>query len=387
MASALVIWIFGRPASRAGAAPLIRALEGRARLLFIGPAGSPQPDIALHPGLDLAQALESCPPGLRPKVCLSLEAGPAPRELECLPCPVRGWAEASAPEGGLPPEPGAAAAALLAEAGRAWEPPWLRKVQVNLPLRDLLGRYRPLVQAANLNFEIGLDAQALDSLGPQDLAQARGLLAGRRITAHLPFIDLAPASADPLAAGVATRRLEAAAAWALDLGAGQVTAHLGFNPVLHRDQAGFCRRLGENLAPLARRLASAGATLALENVFEPDPEVLLQARHELARASGAPAGLCLDVGHALAFSRTDLTRWQRAMEPHLLEVHLHDNNGDDDQHLPVGWGRADWAFLAGALAAMERRPVLTLEPHREPHLWASLRGLEAVMRPGGRENC
>jgi len=382
MAEAPVIWLYGGPEGRSRALALVRALEDRARCLFLGPPGDPPPQLDLGPQPDLGRALETCPPELRPRACALVGGAPGGLHLECLPCPVLGWAGESGPEGNLPPEPGAAAGELLAAARSGFRSPWLERVQVNLPLVDLLGPYRGLVQdMAGLNLEIGLDARALDRLGPRDLAEARRLLAGRRLTAHLPFIDLVPGSIDPLVAEAARRRLLAAAQWALDLGAGQAVAHLGFHRVIHQDREAFCQRLARALTPLVERLAGGGCRLVLENVFEPEPAVNLLARQELARASGRPVGLCLDLGHALAFSDSDLEHWWRETSPYLGEVHLHDNDGSFDRHLPVGWGLVDWALVKRGLAELASPPVLTLEPHREAHLWASLRGLARMLGP------
>ena len=167
-----------------------------------------------------------------------------------------------------------------------------------------------------------------------------------------------------------------AADLALRLKAGQAVLHLGYDPRLHRQPEEFVRRLARSLAPMVGKLTKGGCRLVLENCFEPKPEVLLMARRALAEHG--QVGFCLDVGHAMAFSKTSLPDWWRAMSPHLWELHLHDNDGTDDHHLPCGWGSADWDFLGRVLKEQKPRPVLTLEPHKEPHLWASLRNLERL---------
>ncbi len=383
MAPAAVIWIYGGPRARSRAAPLLQALAHQAAPLLLGPPGDPPPQLDLGRRPHLGRALETCPPELRPRACVFLGEAPGGAQLECLPCPVLGWPDQAGPEGVLPPPPQDAARELLRVAAAGFQSPWLERVQVNLPLVDLLGPYRRLVEELPaLNLEIGIDARALDGLGPRDRDRARRLLAGRRLTAHLPFIDLVPGSVDPLVAETAQKRLLAASQWVLDLGAGQAVAHLGFNRVIHHDRRSFCRRLAQGLAPLAERLAQGGCRLVLENVFEPEPAVCLMARQELARVSERPVGLCLDLGHALAFSDTGLESWWRETAPHLGEVHLHDNDGSFDQHLPVGWGVVDWDLVGRGLAGLAQPPVLTLEPHREAHLWASLRGLSRALSPG-----
>jgi sugar phosphate isomerase/epimerase len=370
-----VIWLYGHPPARQAAEGLLRLLKGRAQPLTLGAPGPPGPDLELKENADLALVLESCPLNLRPQACLNLEPK-APAGLDCLPCLVLGLNGGQGLEGDLPSEPGDAVAAILAAASQGLAPAWLERMQVGLPLLDLLGRFRSLASQSPLNFEIGLDAAALDTVWPNRLPEARLLLKGRRLTAHLPFTDLAPGSDDPQVAALAFRRLMAAGDLAVALGAEQAVLHLGFEPRLHRDQKKFAERLGWCLAPMVERLRAGGCRLVLENAFEIDPQVLVWAREHLARHG--QVGFCLDVGHALAFSSTPLADWWEAMAPYLWEVHLHDNDTTDDLHWPCGWGAADWAFLGKALKGLTHQPILTLEPHREPHLWASLRGLKRL---------
>ncbi|MFZ5585950.1 MAG: sugar phosphate isomerase/epimerase family protein [Thermodesulfobacteriota bacterium] len=379
-----VIWVCGSAAARGAAQPLIEVLAERASCLTIGPGGGPGPDLDLGERPDLNQALDACPLELRPKACVWLGGSGErpPQGLDALPCPVLGWGGAG-PEGSLPAGAEAAAAAVCAAARDGLGLAWLPKVQVNLPLRDLLGRYAVLAEASPaMNFEVGVDHLALDSLDQADLAQARGRLAGRRVTVHLPFGDLVPGSPDPQVRGLALARLGAAADWALLLGAGQAVMHTGYDERLHQPAEAYAERLAEALAPLVSRLAAGGCRLALENTFEPEPALLLATHRRLAARFGDDAvGLCLDVGHVLAFAQAGLPDWWAAFAPHLLEMHLHDNAGGRDQHLPPGVGEVDWAFLRHRLAGLARRPVLTLEPHREGDLWASLRALHRLWGP------
>ena len=132
---------------------------------------------------------------------------------------------------------------------------------------------------------------------------------------------------------------------------------------------------------MLHKLQERGCRLALENTFEPGPEPLLAVMRALDVEPGV--GICLDLGHVYGFSRTSLQDWWQAVSPYIIELHMHDNDGLDDRHWPVGWGKVDWRWLYESLRKMEQLPVLTLEPHNEPHMWASLRGLEKVW--GGPE--
>ena len=353
----------------------ISTLKKQAEVITLGPDGSPAPDVVIPPGAGLEQALEGCPPQLRPGACLNLAREAMPG-LEGLPCAVFGYAGAKGPDGELGVRPNEAREKLLKAAEQGREFSWLPKVFVNLPLSDLLGRYQGLATGRAMNFEIGLDGQALDSLGPEEMDKAAGLLRGRRVTVHFPFFDLSPGGVDSLVAEASIKRLGQAVDAATSLKAEACVMHTGYHHPLHRDAAAFAERFKERMAPLTEKLSAAGIDLALENTFEPGPEPLVRCRNLLA-AFGR-VGFCLDVGHALCFSRTKLDIWLKALSAHLLEFHLHDNDASDDQHLPVGAGAVDWEMVKQAWDGLGQKPRLTLEPHNEGHLWATLRGLERL---------
>lgn len=374
-----VIWIYAPPAQQQAAEKLRTALGKEAQALILGPSGNPPPDLDLGPEPDLAMALETCPPELRPSACTCLGQNP-PQGWDCLPCQVLGSASGTGFEGILPRQAEAGARALLAAAREPYLPKWLSRVQVNLPLKDLLGRYQSLVMALPLNLEVGLDAQAIDDLGPEDLDKAKGMLEGRRVTAHLAFMDLTPGSRDPKVRELSRNRLMAAAEIAGRLQAEQAVAHLGFDHRTNPEPEDWVERAAPVFAGLADKLAGQGCRLALENVFEQDPGLHLLLVEAVAKLSQTQVGFCLDAGHALAFSCTSLEKWWQAFQSHLWELHLHDNRGRGDDHLPVGWGEVNWSFIADGLAELERLPVLTLEPHREPHLWGSLRGMAKLFQ-------
>ncbi len=372
MDDSMVIWLYGSTESRNRAGELRLALEKKARCLFLGPPGDPPPDLDLGPEPDLSLALATCPDGLRPSAVIMLD-GLDDVGGDALPCPVIAW------EGSVRD----VIDAVQDKLENGPDLPWLEHVQVNMPLRDLLGTYRGLVEGSTVNLEIGFDAEALDSFGPDEIAQAKALISGRRITAHLPFIDLVPASTDPLVAAVAAKRLGAAAELAVEFGAVQAVGHLGYSEVMHRDLEAFAGLFAAALTPIAQTLDAGGCRLCLENTLELFTAPLVGCRRALAKASGLAIGFCLDTGHAVSFSRTPLAQWWHAFAPDIWEMHLHDNDGSDDLHHPPGSGIVDWSFIAAKLAELPRLPVLTLEPHTEAHFWASLRGLERVWgRPG-----
>lgn len=367
-----VVWLYGRGEDRARSAGLAGSLSERAVVITLGPSGDPAPALDLGERPDLGAALESCPVGLRPDLLLIIASnGDYPMGADSLPCPRLALADPTAER---------AAGRVLAAARQGQAFAWIQKVRANVPLGRLLGSYAHLVDLP-LNFEGGLTVRTLQMLEDEGPDRLLAALNGRVITSHFPFINLALASMDPLIVEASVKRMTQAARWAVELGVARAVVHTGFNAIVHRDVEDFAWRLSQGLRPVAERLQEAGIPLALENVFEQDPAPLLASREALRREGCDMVGFCLDVGHAVSFSRTGLDEWFDALGPDVLEMHLHDNNGMEDGHLPIGQGVVDWGLVKRRLEALDWRPRLTIEPHRESHLWASLRGLERVWGP------
>lgn len=247
------------------------------------------------------------------------------------------------------------------------------QVQVNVPLAMLMSGYLEQFLAHGLNPEIGLDATVLERYSPAELRPIADTLRrhGRRVTLHGPFVDLAPGSRDPLIREATQRRLDQLAAAAHVFRPLSVVCHAGYDWRRHayfRDE--WLAATASAWRWLAHRLADAGARLMLENVYERGPREALPLITELA---GDGVKWCLDIGHAMAFGESPVAEWLAVLDSHIGQMHLHDNDGNADDHLELGAGAID---LDGVLRYLETRstdrPVLTLEPHREADLAPSL---------------
>ncbi len=74
-------------------------------------------------------------------------------------------------------------------------------------------------------------------------------------------------------------------------------------------------------------------------------------------------GICLDVGHSNIFSNymSDLSEARR----YLFSLHLHDNNGEEDEHLFPYEGNIDFDYIIGFLRTSKFQGVVTLELNGE----------------------
>jgi sugar phosphate isomerase/epimerase len=99
-------------------------------------------------------------------------------------------------------------------------------------------------------------------------------------------------------------------------------------------------------------------------------------------------GVCVDTGHA-NLGDLGAPRAIRMAGPRLLTLHLHDNWGEVDDHLPPGRGTIDWPDVMAALREVGYARPLQLEltdraPHREYDQALEMRqGYENTRRMAG----
>jgi sugar phosphate isomerase/epimerase len=257
----------------------------------------------------------------------------------------------------------------------------IRMVHINMPWQHL-PHYLDLILEHRFNIEIGLGGVDLDTLSR---TEARGMAEKLRredirISLHGPFWDLCAGSQDPFIRQVTRARLQQLFDLVPVFRPVQVVCHTGYDPRHHGDWPRFLEVSLATWEPLVERAELLEVPLLLENVWEHGPQL----HHALFSQLPSPyLGFCLDVGHQHSFSRTSLLDWLEALADHLREIHIHDNNGSSDAHLPVGQGTIDFDSLFQFLKKRDREPLLTLEPHRESHLFESLGALTEVLERYG----
>ena len=249
----------------------------------------------------------------------------------------------------------------------------LPQVQVNIPFTMLFDTYLDRFLDYRLNPEIGIDAEALERFAISDFQNIAEILHKHHlsITLHGPFIDLSAGSIDPAVKAVTRNRFEQLLELVPVFKPRTVVCHAGYD----WQRYGFFKdewiaRSLETWSWLANSLLTHGSTLMLENVYENDPEEMAAV---LDRLKQQRVGLCLDAGHLFAFGNGELQQWLAELDAYIGQLHLHDNHGHNDDHLPLGKGRIDFNLLFAHLKSKDLpRPIITLEPHREEDLWSSL---------------
>ena len=151
---------------------------------------------------------------------------------------------------------------------------------------------------------------------------------------HAPFAEISPCAIDPRVRELTKERYRQSIGVAAELGIRRIVIHGGYIPYVYFPESyveGSVRFWREFLLEIPKDV-----TIALENVMEPDPAMLVEIAK---RVNDKRLGLCLDIGHAnCETSGLPPLEWIEPMSPYLKHLHLHDNTGGRDLHLPLGEG-------------------------------------------------
>jgi len=206
---------------------------------------------------------------------------------------------------------------------------------------------------------------------------------GLWLTVHAPIYDVNFTSTNPALAAASLGEVAASLDLAHDVGADLVVLHPGH---VHEDYAQLdgaveaaWQRMMFCLELLLAKVEGTSVRLALENKQRARVRDLVLTWEEHRRVLDAlPAlGACLDLGHLFTVNG-DFRPYLQALEGRLIHVHLHDNQGERDEHLGLGRGSVPWLAFLGELDRVGYRGRLVLEIPDPEALRASVRLIAQV---------
>ncbi len=165
------------------------------------------------------------------------------------------------------------------------------------------------------------------------------------LSMHGPFQGICLSSMDRQEQNLALNRLSRAMVLGSELGCTTMVVHSCFNPNMNyptylgswADNASW---FWERFLPLCDR---KNMVVTLENIWDRTPTAILRVINHFKSPN---LRACLDTGHVNIFSRLPLEEWIESLGGNLAHLHVHDNHGMDDEHLPVGSGNIDFSWLA-----------------------------------------
>lgn len=183
--------------------------------------------------------------------------------------------------------------------------------------------------------------------------ESRGI---SRLTIHGPYNELYPCAIDRKARALAKERYLQTIEVAKRYDVRKIVFHGGFDPHLYfpiwfKEQSilffrDFVKEIPEDM------------TIYLENVLEPEPGLLT----EILQAVDDPRlFMCLDVGHAEAYSEHPALDWLRQAAPFIRHLHVHNNNGKVDSHSPLMEGIIPMEALFETIDTLCPQATVTLE--------------------------
>jgi len=254
----------------------------------------------------------------------------------------------------------------------------LKKVQINIPFPMVLENLEGIL-AIGLQPELYFSSLTLDRLSWKDVQKVSRKLEEKStpVTFHAPFMDLSPGSTDEKIRQVTAFRFNQVMELVPYFRPRAIVFHAGYDH--WRFDSDVALWLENSLLTwrlLVERAEALSVRLALENVYEENPSIL---RRLLEAINSSSLGYCLDTGHGHIFSQVPLPEWVEALTPWLIEVHLHDNHRQADEHLPLGFGEIDFPGVFASMRGKNLQPIYTLEPHLREHLEPSLKALEKYL--------
>jgi sugar phosphate isomerase/epimerase len=255
----------------------------------------------------------------------------------------------------------------------------------NNPIRPLPGEIRTIATLGFDYLELCLDPpHGLPEMLRPKLPEIRSIIEGEGLrlpVAHLPtFISLADIYASIREASIIEvfKALDLAAEIGVEkavLHPAYLTGLIAFTPDIGK---GY---MLESLARTLEKASELGLTLCLENMFPRIGHMYRPEEFTDVFRQNPRLMMTLDLGHAnIRAPKDQVAAFIKVAEGRIGHVHVCDNSGKEDEHLPVGAGRVD---LVGGLTAIKASGydlTITLEvfsPDRS-YLAASLEKIRAI---------
>ena len=219
-------------------------------------------------------------------------------------------------------------------------------------LKDLTSKYHTGVEL--VDFSIGMNLDELKTC-LNDWKKRLDAMGNPPLTLHGPFLDLNPVSYDSMVAQATWNRFSRTYEAAKILGAGKIVYHTCRVPAIC-----YLTMWPERMAEFWNAFLQEhnDIPVAVENVFDEAPEPIAQFA---SRIEHSHFSLCLDVGHAHCFSDVPLEQWLKVLSPWISHLHLHDNHGQRDEHLPLGAGSLSLEELIAFLPSLDKLDSIVLE--------------------------
>lgn len=197
-----------------------------------------------------------------------------------------------------------------------------------------------------------------------------------KFSAHAPLSDINIGSLNERMRETSLKEIAGALRSAHRMNIGVLTVHPGFySPAGMMDKPKVIQTTLESLSYIERLSQDMGVRVALENMPNMGPLTMGRTPEELMQLLGPfDIDVCFDIGHAHTMGAIDAFL---PLKRRFVNVHIHDNLGERDQHLPIGEGKIDFKKVLAGLSGYQGRYVIEARSLQEAIL--SRDRLQALM--------
>jgi len=181
---------------------------------------------------------------------------------------------------------------------------------------------------------------------------------------HAPYADTNLSADDDLIREWILKRIRASIRFASELEARCVVVHPGWTTAVDRFMMGRAWDLNiRSLNWLLRYAEEYGVSLLIENVPQSMPYLMVTVDdfQMFFDEMELQMGMTLDVAHANL--QGEVYEFMRRLPAKIRHMHVSDNNGVSDQHLPIGDGGIDWGRVVSSARAMGFSGWLVVESY------------------------
>ena len=251
-----------------------------------------------------------------------------------------------------------------------------KSVFINVPYRKVEENLKRILDFG-VGIEIYLENNIVEDIEARDAKNIGEMLRGYGITCtvHAPFMDLSPGGYDRTVRRITREKLKKTVEMAHLLYAKAIVCHPGYDKWrFDRNEQLWLEGSIETWTEVLKE-AKGGAAIMVENIFEEHPSTLIALFDYFKEEN---LWFCFDSGHFNLFSTIPLDGWLVPLGDRIKEMHLHDNHGGWDEHLPVGTGTFPFRELKPFLKGREDI-IFTTEVHGEGYAAESIKNIKEFL--------
>ncbi len=231
----------------------------------------------------------------------------------------------------------------------------------------------------HIGIEIYLDNNLIEELGMNEVKELSKKLEGHGIicTVHAPYMDLSPGGFDRMIRTVSRNKLKKSVEIAHLLHAKGVVCHPGYDKWRFDGNEELWLEGSIGTWTEVLNEAKDDPPVIVENIFEEQPSTFIALFGYFKEKN---LWFCFDSGHFNLFSKVPLEDWLVPLKDRIREMHLHDNHGKADDHLPIGAGTFPFRELKALLKHLSMKELIfTVEPHSETTIAQSIKNIKEFL--------